>query len=33
MNRNANVLDLAVAMMVLAGWCAWLWTFYSLTAK
>jgi len=33
MIRRANVLDVAVAMLVLMGWCAWLWTFYSLTAK
>lgn len=31
--RHATLLDRAVAVMVLMGWCAMLWNFYSRTAK
>ena len=31
--REATLLDRAVAMLVLMGWCAWLWTYASATVK
>jgi hypothetical protein len=31
--RPATLLDRAVAVLVLMGWCAWLWQFYSTTVK